>query len=135
MSTIKDERIKECKCNNCNCDIIYNDIYDVKLQKVYYKDHACLDVLPDRLYKKYKKQIIEKWNIICSLSQSNKKITKNDVALVADEWYDISILECPKCHHIIHHTELSKRKYYIKIFAIDEDNGESMFIELEDNDI
>ena len=135
MSTVKNENIKECNCNNCNCSIIYNKDFDVISHKEIYKDHACLDVLPDRLYKKYKKQIIEKWNIICNLSQCNKKITKNDVALISDEWYDISILECPKCHHKIHHKELSKRKYYIKIFAIDEDNGESMFIELDENEI
>lgn len=129
MATVKNENIKECICDNCNSDIIYNSEFDVISYKKKYKDYAGLDVLPDNLYKKYKKQILEKWNIICDLSQCNKKITKNDVALVCDEWYNIYIIECPKCHNLIHHKEVIKRKYFIKIFAID-DNGESLFIEI-----
>ena len=129
MATVKNENIKECICDNCNSDIIYNSEFDVTSYKEIYKDHAAVGKLSDSLYKKYKKQIIEKWNIICNLSQCNKKITKNDVALISDEWYNISIIECPKCHHKIHRKELIKRKYFIKIFAID-DNGESLFIEI-----
>ena len=123
------------KCKHCNSDVLFH-IDEVKV-KNYTDNESALLALPQQIYKKYFKEIENKFSFYKDCGYKGN-VSKSDTGLSIDEHKITYTGVCPKCGNTIKYTDVIKRDYYIKIYppkSKEFEYAEIMYIPLDNEEV